>query len=1538
MTAIVAGQGLGLQNTSANVLGGPGQIGVASQGRSGESVLVNATTGNLVVQQQDEWLVGAGPDTSILRTYNSLATSDGDNNDNWRLGLSRKIKIIAMGSTVSRIGEDGAELTYTWDANEVAYVCKSGGGSYDLIRRNSSTKWTWTDGGSGATETYETSTVAGEFRLTHIIDSNQKQVSLGYVASTDLISTITNDTDQEVITITYDVGANARNIKSITSAYTKDGVTTTPTKRVTYDYDTNTPSSRLIKVSVDLTPDNSISDGAFYFTSYTYDSTSNRLASITQTDGSKLTFEYDSANGYKIKSVKEYASASDIRETKFAYDAGTGATTITDPLLQQTVLTYDTSGPLLSIKAPPVGTITQTTTFGYDANGNVDKVIDARGNTTTYRYDGHGNRTYERDGQGNVVERAYALDSNLLLSETLYTAIDPDQDGVLLQSGPLSTHYVYDSSRNLRFSISPTGQVTQHVYTAGQRTSTMQYSAALYNATDFTEGTLNTWATDQAAKSTRTDYAYDFRGQLSTQTSFATVDASGAGITSDNRQTVIQYIYDQAGNLLNKIVGLADNTEQTSYTYDGLNRITSTTDGEGSLNGYKQSVTLFDDANRSTKVTLANGLVTTSVYDKAGRLLSVSRAENGVTPLGTTNYTYDKLGRLTCTTSPEGEQNFIVYDSASRKVGEVDAEGALTEYRYNAGNQLVRTIRYNSKLVQTKLDALLLEATKAGVALSTLIPTGLSSDRNSWTIYDKAGRVVATVIATGNNSGSDTTELGQLTEYRYDGSGRLTDTIGYSTGISAANMLLLRAASAELAFGNKKIVAGSTTTPVDIVVVSSTSGDRRTRNYYSNDGQLVGQLDAGNYYTAHVYDAAGRLSKSTRYAKAIAGTVAEGNTPPTPVATLPYQMLDIGADQTTTYLYNARSQLIGVQDPEGFYTAYQYDSAGNKTQETRYNNAITREFDGKTAPILVAIISGQIPVSGSYIQLHGEDQTSIYGFDANNRLIRTESKPSGLVSTFEYDKVGNLLKTTKALGVAAQVRIEQHCYDQLGRMTTELSGAGNAALKTWLTNNPSASQQAIADQTKLVWKQYGLRHQYDKSGHRIATIEPNGIDGTDIKTIYYYDNNGRLSYSINALGETTGFTYNSFGEQSDRIQYANRLAGVGSMLGGLKKMLNTTTWASTEDNTEKVLYNRLGLAHRKFTDGKYTLIDNNEYTYSIFGQLYKDLSTTSSAGIEKNLLRSYFYDRRGFEKRAITQDFGLDSDGLGVTVLLKDATSTYDAFGRLIHQPDPKGSDTARYYDRLGRVVQINEPGSTGSTGLARKIGYDAFGRVLTQTDPSGSATSYVHDSANGTVTITTPEGLAAGFSTLQKSNLHGETTTITDGRGNITTYTYNADGRLLDTTLTAKDGTTVVQKTSTVYDMAGRVSESFDARGQHVTNSYDAANRVLKRTVKVDGVDLSTDYRYDAKGNAVWERDPAGVWTQTEFDRKDHVLAIVVDPKQIPQTTSTALGIDQTIALIDNPATGGGLALRTEFTYDTDGHTLTVTEAASSDAPKTTQ
>ncbi|MGY1490816.1 hypothetical protein ACW4YW_15525, partial [Methylobacillus pratensis] len=1426
MVSIVTGNGLGLTGSSANVLGSGGQLHL-NIGGVGDAAYINAKTGNLILQRQDELLIGRGPDIGILRTYNSQGAFDFDNSDNWQLSLYRQLSgltgtLNAVGSTITRTGADGAQLIYTYHAASGQYRNTDGGGSYDTLTYSNNT-WTWQDGDNRVTETYEAS--GSTWRIKTIADPDGN--ALTYTYANGLITEVA-DANGETTRLVY-VGTQLQRIEIVSGSNTLS-------TRTRYEYDSQ---GRLKTVITDLSPeDSNITDGNVYITSYTYDGTSNRIASITNGgvagsgNGTTVSFTYH-ADG-KVKTVADGLGNS----TEFTYIAGAGFMIVRNANGETTyAMEYDTKGQLFALHSPD-GAYTYT----YNANGDVMRVIDARGNATDYLYDANGNRIREQDTAGNVIERTYS-NQNQLLTETRYAVADPDGTGPATASVPQTTRYIYsaDNKHHLRFIISAEGRVTEYRYDGfGQQTSQIQYAANTYTATGTqTEANLAAWLSGvNKAQSQRIDYTYDARGALKSRSLYGSVDNAGNGVNDASKATTY-YTYDQAGNLRQVIDGRGTETGSTyltSYAYDGANRLVSQTDALGST-----TTTVYNDASRQVTIQLANGLQTIHTYDQAGRLISTAQKNgNTNTALGTTTYAYDNLGQLRQVTDPIGRSTYTLYDTAGRKVGEIDGEQSLTEFIYNPNGQLIATRRY-ANLVTASL------ANATTLTLEGVKPAAHANDRITHRLYDQAGRLAKEIDGTG-----------AVTAYTYDGASRLLTTTQYTKLLTQAQQDAL---ITDLNNGLEIQANNANTVPV-----ADSANDRVTRRLYDNDGLLVGVLDGEGYLTEYRYDQAGRQTQTIRYATQspsaqwVTGTLTQLR--PAANAT---------KDQATHRLYNAQGQLVGEVDAESYLTEYAYDLAGNTRGRIRYASKVTYAV-GNT-------LEQTRPAA------HPEDLVTATVYDANNRLQSTQEKTlsqhamQGLMTVYTRDNVGNLLSTI-ALDFAnfpPSDRTQSQRYDLQGRLIAELNGEGSKALLA-LSGTPTQAQ------IDNIWNTYGIRYEYDAAGQRIATITPNGTNASGLRTRHYYDNDGRLTHSINALGEVTEYRYNAFDEIVAERRYNSRIATavLGTLMGGKTSSLGTAVSSLAGGYSElKTGYDKSGRAI-SHTDA---LGNTNPLDYNAFGELRTEVTRINSS---TTTWASYTYDRRGVLKS--------NSNELGL-----NTTRILDAFGRVTQVTDARNNTTKYDYDRLGRQITFID-----GTNITSRTTYDAHDRVLTKVDGRGQTTTYTYNSAARTMVMTTAEGVQVTTTT----NGFGETVSIQDGRGNTTTYAYDADGRLLKTI------DPIATNTNT-YDKAGRLVMTQDGRGTNTQYTYDAANRVLTQVINpgAGNLNLTTTYRYDAQGRKTWEQDATGTWTRTDFDAKGQVTSIVVDPKRGPNWVS---GAD------DNPA---GLSLETRFSYDARGKTQIVTE-----------
>ncbi|QNB08849.1 LysM peptidoglycan-binding domain-containing protein [Herbaspirillum frisingense] len=1420
MVGIVAGDGLGLSLSSLKTLKGIFDPGVATQGRNGEQAYVNIATGNLILQDYDDGLAAHGGGIAAVRTYNSQGLMTDDNGDNWSNGIFLQQVALtgtlnAANSKIVRTDRDGAKVTFTYTAATQTYTTVTyDGTALDSLRYDSTSgRLIFTDGATGTREIYE---AGGTGHLLSVVDTNGNTTT--YTYSGNLLTKIV---DASGDTLWYDYTGN--NLTQIRTTYIDGGVSKTST-RVRYAYDT---SNRLIRVTVDLSPDdNSVADGKVYQTNYTYDGTSKRIKTITQTDGTSLSFTYVQVGSvYKVASITDGLGS----VTKYSYTTmaqGIISIVVVDPLgNSKEYITINNQ--LFDFYSPEDSDISGEATYG-TLNW---RVINWSLGDAFYEasYDANANTVYYRSEEAQITRTFDAR--NQVLTETLWKLSgSADEEKTAELSG--TTRYVYDAANKnqLRYRISPEGRVTEYKYNSyGERVASIEYNGAAYDVSALadtdspSEAVMLAWAaTRDKTQTVRTDMTYDARGQLTKVTRWSSVDAQGNGLT-DGSQQVTQYIYDQRGQLLKTIDG---NGGVSQFTYDGLGRQLTAVNALG-----QATVSSYDDAGNKTTITSANGLVTTSSFDKAGHLVSVAQSGGGVS-LGATKYSYDADGNLRMTVDPTGIRHWMIYDSKGRKLADIDAQGQLTEYVYTGlayslpgtekATQIIHyaTVIDTASLVDSNGNAL-------NVSLDAVRPASSTSDIKNWLVYDHAGQLVKSVDGHGT-----------VTENTYDAAGNLLSVTKYATTIDTSNL-------------------SSRPVPDDIVTTSS-ADDRITRNIYDKDELLVATLDGEGYLVEYKYDASGQRTSRIAYATAsnpaqrASGSLAQLR-PPTNAA-----------DSVTTYLYNHLGQLAGTVDAEGYLTENVYDHNGNVTLTVRYANKVVGTATASST------VSSLRPASSAM------DRSSAVTYDALNRVL-TKRSAENTVTSYTYDVAGNVIKTSTAVGTD-DVRTITARYDLLGRLTGELTAQGTQALVG----------QTTASQIDYVWTTYGISYTYDAAGRLAMKVEQGrpvryyyDADGRQTFQINalgevqenQYNSLGQLNATV-AYGTRIdvsalqgGLADSAFLQKIDAIRNPARDSKLSYTYDNGGSLSQST---DAIGNVTSYQYDAFGdvTGTRQTINGQLRQISTNVYDHR--GQLVS--VTADPLGI--NTVTNTRYDAfgRAIELRDANGNVSTRQyDHIGRLIQTKDPlnaalSSTYDAFDRVLSKTDALGNITRYAYDDAARSVMVTTPENIVMTTV-----HDRFGETTSVTDGLGNVTRYVYDADGDLIKTITPLG-----ETDNTYDAAGHLILTTDPNGHQVSYAYDQAGRVL-TRQVDPNGMNLV--TSYAYDPKGQLFQTIDPNGVVTVTSFDLKGQKISQTVDPTGLNLKTQYSYDAQGHMLAVIAPNGTVTQYIYDNLGRRIEEHVDP-----------------------------------------------------------
>ena len=171
-------------------------------------------------------------------------------------------------------------------------------------------------------------------------------------------------------------------------------------------------------------------------------------------------------------------------------------------------------------------------------------------------------------------------------------------------------------------------------------------------------GNRNTYTYNAAGLLSQTGNA---RGQKTTYT----YDAIGRITSVTDGQGTVSYTYDPNGNVLT----VTDGQGTASRRYDALNRVTQYTDCRGNTVKYA-----YDEIGNLISLTYPGGEIVRYTYYKNGLLHTVTDEKGLVT-----SYTYDKRGNLTHTKRPNGTEETCTYNAAGLLVEQKDIRTSPTE-------------------------------------------------------------------------------------------------------------------------------------------------------------------------------------------------------------------------------------------------------------------------------------------------------------------------------------------------------------------------------------------------------------------------------------------------------------------------------------------------------------------------------------------------------------------------------------------------------------------------------------------------------------------------------------------------------------------------------------------------------------------------------------------------------------------------------------------------------------------------------------------
>ncbi len=831
----------------------------------------------------------------------------------------------------------------------------------------------------------------------------------------------------------------------------------------------------------------------------------------------KYTFKLTSKTGITTTfKVRESTSDTDIEVAYITEQKDLNSNTIT--------YNYDTSNQLTSISTN-LGTkllfsytnglitnakyndqdIKYTYTDGYLTRVMVkkDKNDDKTSTPTSFYYTTNGQLTKIIDSNQKIM--LYGYNSELDLASVTEPSLDGQVDSI--------TNYSLDRTNNIVTVTSPEGTVTR--YGLNNNFSVTKIFDPSGDTTTYTldENSYNVFSQKivYLDGSTYTkNFKYDTKGNIIS--------------TTDSKGVTESYTYDQYSNLLTQSDANQQTTtntyengnlktsttpkgDTTTYTYNDHGDMTQVKYPDGKIETYntnyvnnQKTTTYRDNQLDITTITTTdfhgnilsyqdgNGEITRYLYNLKNELVEVLDASNK-----TTKYSYDANSNLTSVINADGKQQMsLSYNAQNFIEKETNAEGKVTTYNYNADGALKEVIKATGAKIDyttstdtntqiVKVDGVNQFSTQVDGLSTTVINHTLNNQKVTYTQSENELLQRVDINAPVNRSIMFTYKNEKdLASIQYG-----TNTIEYASDENGQTTEVTLDGQSSASFNwNKNNLLESTTYRNGAAILNKYNADQLQTEILKTNSTTTWLQNA------YEYNKNRQITKVTN------------------------------DDGTVTYMYDPLNQLIKEQYNNGLSISYTYDSAGNRTSKTTFQNgsAYTVNYSYNNANQMKA--AGEQTYTVSPNGNVTNDGVFQYVWNAFDQLTEIKSLTGATVASYRYDENGRRVYSKDSNGET------YYRYNGLTNQVLFEEDASGVITKTYTYDDKGSP---------LTMTYLGSTYYYltNYRGDVLALTDNNG----DIVAEYAYDAWGNIMSQKGNMATINPYRYAGYRYDENTKQY-----------------------------------------------------------------------------------------------------------------------------------------------------------------------------------------------------------------------------------------------------------------------------------------------------------------------------------------------------------------------------------------------------------------